>query len=160
MTMGRLISILPESHLFGLKAAIYRNIGGLDIDRSAHIYSTVRFFTYPISVGARTHIGPRCLFTGANGCLIEIGADCDIGPEVAFLTGTHQIGPSTRRAGSGLARPVRVGAGTWIGARSLILPGVNIGTGCIVAAGAVVTTDVPNNSLVAGVPGVVKRRLN
>lgn len=159
MNMGRLISLLPENHLFALKALLYNRIGGLNIDQTAMVYSSVRLFTYPIKIGARTHIGPRCLFTGANGCLIEIGSDCDIAPEVTFLTGTHEVGSMRRRAGPGLALPVRVGNGTWIGARSLILPGVVVGEGCIVAAGSVVTEDVPPHTLVAGVPAIVKKQL-
>ena len=160
MVMSRLLSLLPESRLFSFKAFLWRRLGRLDIDPSAHIYSTVRFCTYPISIGARTHVGARCLFTGASGCAISLGSDCDIAPEVAFLTGTHELGPHSRRAGREAAYPVRVGDGTWIGARSMILPGVVIGAGCIVAAGSVVTDDVPPNSLVAGVPAVVKKNLS
>ena len=69
------------------------------------LYSSVRRYTYPIKIGAQTHIGARCLFTGANGCLIEIGSDCDIAPEVVFLTGTHEVGSMRRRAEPGLALP-------------------------------------------------------
>jgi maltose O-acetyltransferase len=159
INMGRLISLLPESRFFALKALLYRRIGGLSIDRTAMLYSSVRLHTYPIKIGARTHIGPRCLFAGANGCLIDIGDDCDIAPEVAFLTGTHEIGPQKRRAGRGVGKAVRVGNGTWIGARSLVLPGVVVGAGSVIAAGSVVTRDVPANTLVAGVPADVKRSL-
>jgi hypothetical protein len=55
---------------------------------------------------------------------------------------------------------VRIGSGSWIGARAMILPGVTIGSRVMVAAGAVVTRDVPADSLVAGNPGRVVRKLN
>ena len=112
MTMGRLMSLLPESRLFRFKALVYKTVGGLDIDPTARIYSSVRFHTYPVSIGARTHVGARRLFTGANGCAISLGSDCDIAPEVAFLTGTHDLGTYVRRAGREMAYPVRVGNGT------------------------------------------------
>ena len=84
---------------------------------------------------------------------VEIGRDCDIAPEVMFECGSHVVGPSSRRAGPGIANSISIGDGVWIGARALILGGADIGRGCIVGAGAVV---VPGHyapdSLLAGVP--------
>jgi maltose O-acetyltransferase len=57
-------------------------------------------------------------------------------------------------------RPVTIGNGAWLGARCTILPGVNVGEGAIVAAGAVVTHDVPANTMVAGVPARAIRDLS
>jgi acetyltransferase-like isoleucine patch superfamily enzyme len=82
-----------------------------------------------------------------------------VGPGVYFITGTHRIGSHTQRAGPVIAAPIRVGDGVWIGARAILLPGVTVGAGAIVAAGAVVTRDVPADTLVAGVPAQVKRSL-
>ena len=70
------------------------------------------------------------------------------------------IQEGNRRAGEGTARPIEIGDGCWIGARSVILGGVRIGAGCVVAAGSVVTRDVPDNVLVAGVPACIKRQLD
>jgi maltose O-acetyltransferase len=91
--------------------------------------------------------------------LIVIGADCDIGPSVEFITGSHVIGASSRRAGIGTVKPIVINDGCWIGAGSRILGGVTIGSGAVVAAGSVVIRDVPENVLVAGVPAVVKKEL-
>jgi maltose O-acetyltransferase len=109
-----------------------------------------------LQIGRNTWIGPQCvLFSGAGGPIL-IGQDCDIGPGTMFVTGTHEIGTSARRAGRGYSVPLRVGDGCWIGARCTILGGAQIGDGCIVAAGALVRAGAyPSNSLIAGVPARV-----
>lgn len=157
--LGALIRLLPESRCYGLKVHLYNTVGGLEIHPTARVYSSVRFRTYPVRIGARTHVGPACVFDGAKGVVIDIGQDCDIAPEVSFFTGTHEIGSHGRRAGAGKGAPIIVGAGTWIGARATVLPGVTIGAGCIVAAGSVVTKSCEADTLLAGVPATVRRRL-
>ena len=72
--------------------------------------------------------------------------------ESAVVTGSHQLGDRRRRAGPPLPRPVRIGSGCWLGARVIVLPGVTIGPGCIIAAGAVVAQDCAADGLYAGVP--------
>ena len=91
---------------------------------------------------------------------VRIKDRCDVGPGVEFVTGGHEIGTTQRRAGKGTAEAIVIEAGCWIGAKALILGGVTIGMGSIVAAGAVVTENVPPNTLVAGVPARTKRELN
>ena len=90
---------------------------------------------------------------------IMIGANVSVGPGVTILTDKHRIGDGRRRAADGEVGPVSIGAGAWIGASATILPGVHIGEGAIVAAGAVVTQSVPANVLVAGVPAAPVRDL-
>jgi acetyltransferase-like isoleucine patch superfamily enzyme len=91
---------------------------------------------------------------------ITIGDGVSLGQQVMILTSTHdyQRWP-TRRAGALLERPVAIGDGCWLGARCLILPGVALGDGAVVAAGAVVTKDVPPHTLVAGIPARPLRQL-
>ncbi|WP_081357668.1 acyltransferase [Neomoorella thermoacetica] len=72
--------------------------------------------------------------------------------EVMICTSTHVIGEKNKRAGESKNLPVIIGDGCWIGTRAVILPGVKIGEGCIIAAGAVVTKDCESNGLYAGVP--------
>jgi acetyltransferase-like isoleucine patch superfamily enzyme len=76
---------------------------------------------------------------------------------VLLLTGGHVIGPPGRRAAELTCEPIVVGTGAWLGARVTVLPGVTIGDGAVVAAGAVVTRDVAPHTVVAGVPA---RHLN
>jgi len=125
--------------------------------------------TGPRSLHQRLSIGRECWIN--LGLLINLG-DCDkeyavviedrvaIGHEVMILTETHTIGSPSRRAGRVHALPVHIGAGSWLGARCTILPGVRVGPGAVVAAGAVVTRDVPANTLVAGVPARGLREYN
>lgn len=113
-----------------------------------------------LAIGADSWVGPYGVFFTHPGAPITIGARCDIAPEVSFITGTHEPGNVSRRAGVDTARPIRVGDGCWLGTRVTVLGGVTIGDGAIVAAGAVVTKDVPPNTLVGGVPARVIRFLD
>lgn len=107
--------------------------------------------------GARLHIrggdgyASRNLQIECRG-LIEIGASVAIGPDVIIRDNDgHPVTPPTGED----VQPVRIGNKVWIGARSLILKGVTVGDGAIIAAGSVVTKDVPARTLAAGVPARV-----
>ena len=112
-----------------------------------------------LRIGSNTWVSPGVIFYTHLDVSVIIGSNCDIGPAVEFIPGSHIIGNSLRRAGTGTAKPIIIGDGCWIGAKSIVLAGVNIGEGCVVAAGSVVTHDLPPNTLVAGVPARVKRQL-
>jgi maltose O-acetyltransferase len=109
-------------------------------------------------------IGRFCWFN--VGCTLDVHAplviedNVFIGQEVMILTHSHEIGPAGRRGGVLEAKPVRIGRGAWLGARSTILPGVTVGEGAIVAAGAVVNSDVPPQTAVGGVPARVLKSLD
>lgn len=98
-----------------------------------------------------------CIFDLAT--QITIGDRVDIGHEVLIITTTHEIGNQTRRATERITKPVVIENGVWLGARSTILPGITIGEGAIVAAGAVVTKDVEPNTIVGGIPATTIRQL-
>lgn len=83
---------------------------------------------------------------------VRIGAGSMLGPGVHIYCADHHRDPARRRAGIERALPVTVGRDVWVGGRAVILPGVSIGDGAIVAAGAVVSRDVPAGARVAGVP--------
>ncbi|MBK8988842.1 MAG: acyltransferase [Chloroflexi bacterium] len=116
------------------------------------------------NVYEKLHIGDSCLFNvGCHFDLaapITIGHNVGVGHQVLFLTGSHEIDDSKRRVGPLMTSPVVIHDGAWLGARCIILPGVTIGKGAVVAAGAVVTKDVPANTLVAGVPAQIIRELD
>ena len=74
------------------------------------------------------------------------------GPNVSIMAATHETEVQSRRDNVEYAKPVVIGDDCWIGGHTVILPGVTIGQGCTIAAGAVVTKDVPAQAIVGGVP--------
>lgn len=90
---------------------------------------------------------------------VHIGDYCMIGPGVLIATVNHPLTPAGRRKHLSLIKPVFIGNDVWIGGNATILPGVRIGNNCVIAAGAVVTRDVPDNTLVAGVPARAIRKI-
>ena len=104
-----------------------------------------------ITVGRRVFINSGCCFQDQGG--IEIGDNVLIGQQVVIATLNHDLQPEKRA--NMLPAPVKIGNDVWIGAHATILSGVTIGDGAVVAAGAVVTKDVPANTIVGGVPAKV-----
>ena len=109
-----------------------------------------------ITIGRAVFIGYGCMFTGHGA--IDISDQVMIASKVNLVTAGHPVEPDKRRAYI-TAEPITIGTNVWIGAAATILPGVTIGADAVVAAGAVVTRDVPPASLVAGVPATVIRHL-
>ena len=109
-----------------------------------------------ITVGRTVFIGPDCAFTGH--APIDIADEVMIAHKVNLVTAGHPVEPGRRREYI-TAAPISIGSNVWIGAAATVLPGVRIGEGSVVAAGAVVTRDVAPATLVAGVPARVVREL-
>lgn len=117
---------------------------------------SVVFWGMPSLVGppSRLSIGE---LSGFNyGCYFELEAPITIEPhvsvghEVMFLTRTHDPSDAARRGRRAEPKPIKVEAGCWLGSRCTILPGVTVGAGSVIGAQAVVRSDVPPNTLVAG----------
>ena len=109
-----------------------------------------------ITIGRSVFIHQGCMFMGHGA--IDISDQVMIGAKVNLVTAGHPLEPDKRRRFITSAA-IRVGTNVWIGATATILPGVDIGADAVVAAGAVVTHDVPQATLVAGVPAAVIRQL-
>ena len=152
-----MLFILPTSKCFAFKRLMLR-LAGVEIGQDVKVNGHTWFYGRGVvRIGDRTWIGPGCQFHSTSGTVIDIGADCDVAPQVIFVTGTHEFGPASRRAGTGYARDIQVGNGTWLGARCTVLGGIMVGSGSFVAAGGLVNMDIPQCSLSAGVPAKVKR---
>ena len=133
-----------------------RQITGSEIDE------TLRIFTpFHINYGKKTTFGRDCFvnfgctFLALGGITIE--DDVFIGPHCVLATEYHPENPETRH--SLLTKPIVVKRNAWLGANVTVLAGVTIGENAIVAAGSVVTKDVPNNIIVAGSPARVIREI-
>ncbi|OED30424.1 acetyltransferase [Methanosphaera sp. WGK6] len=90
---------------------------------------------------------------------VYIGNNVMIGPNTLITTVGHPLNPQGRRDHLAMAEPVTIGDDVWLGGNVTVLPGVTIGNNVVVGAGAVVTRDIPDNSLAVGVPAKVIREL-
>lgn len=122
---------------------------GFQIGR-ARIKSRVFFGSKDIRIGNDSFINVGVFFDGS--AQITLGERCSVGYEAMFSTSAHRIGPSFKRAGEDVSNGILIGDGVWIGARAVVLGGVEIGSGCVIAAGAVVNRDCSANGLYAGIP--------
>jgi acetyltransferase-like isoleucine patch superfamily enzyme len=109
-----------------------------------------------IRVGRRVFINQNCTFYDL--APISIGDDVMIGPNVSLITSGHPVAPSQRRAFL-VGRPIDIEPNVWIAAGATIVGGVAVGANSVVAAGSVVTRDVPPNTLVGGNPASVIRSI-
>ena len=161
LALGLLLAPLPDAAFPRLRASIHRLLG-IRIGRSTLIRGRLKL-TGPPGCTSRLTIGSTCFFTTPlhielNSDVV-IGNQVTIGHDVAIVTSAHHIGGPERRCGTQAPAPVRIGDGCWIGAHAILLPGVVLGNGSIVAAGAVVSRDVEPHTIVGGVPARLIRRL-
>lgn len=110
-----------------------------------------------ITVGDTFYANYDCVFLDA--APITIGNNVLVAPRVCFYTAGHPIAPSVRNTGLEFAAPITVEDDVWIGGNVTVLPGVTIGRGTIVAAGSVVTKDLPAGVIAAGNPCRVLRAI-
>lgn len=112
--------------------------------------------TFNCDNGQNIHVGEDFLsnynLTILDIAPVMIGSHVMIGPNVDIYTVNHPLTPSGRRGYLAQATPVTIGNDVWIGGKVAIMPGVTIGDNVVIASGAVVTKDVPANTLVGGVP--------
>ncbi len=153
---------LPHFAFNRLRTALYR-LGGLSIGARSLLLGSIEL-AGPGRLHERFIVGHDSQITTplyADVCApIKIGHHVYLGHHVVLITTDHAIGPEWQRCGGWRSAPITIEDGVWIGARATILPGVTVGRGSVVAAGAVVTRDVPPNTLVGGVPAKVLRQLD
>ena len=105
--------------------------------------------------GKNVFINACCHFQDHGG--VSLGDGCQIGHNVVFATLNHGLAPEDRQ--TTYPAPITLGKNVWVGSNSTILQGVTIGDNAVIAAGAVVTKDVPENTIVGGVPARIIRKI-
>jgi len=129
---------------------------GSSLDESTTVFTPFHTnFGRFIDIGKHVFINHACSFLDMGGITLE--DNVLLGPRVNLVTENHPLSPSERRGM--LCQPILIKRNAWIGAGATILPGVTIGENAVVAAGSVVTKDVPDNVVVAGVPAKIVKEI-
>ena len=152
----RAFNALPPEDMAGREALLHRILG--HCGDNVWIVPPVN-----INVGRYSSIGEGTYanmnLTMMDDCAINIGRRCLIGPNVLLCTTGHPIAPEHR--GDGMySFPINIGDNVWIGANTVVMPGVTIGENSVIGAGSVVTRDIPANVVAFGSPCHVYRPIN
>jgi putative colanic acid biosynthesis acetyltransferase WcaF len=133
----------------GLRMRAYAALGVRFDDRASTMIAlgTQMWAGAGLSIGPRTGIGQHCYVDARGG--VRIDADVSLSREACLLTAAHDLEDPAFGAPT---KPVHIEHHAWLGMRAMVLPGVRVGEGAVVAAGAVVTRDVEPYTVVAGVP--------
>jgi maltose O-acetyltransferase len=160
--MGVVSSVLPQHSFRRVRTRLLRALG-LRFGPKTAFAGPVKItgtgcIREMLSFGSWCHItGPLHIDIMAP---VRIGTGVYFGYEVMLLTADHEVAEPTQRCGRLVTGAIEIEDGAWIGSRAVILPGVRIGKGAVVAAGAIVTKDVEANTMVGGVPATVLRALD
>ena len=142
------ISIMPKK-----VRRMFLRISGIKIESSSRIMSDVFFDTNNVSIGKNSFVNRFCQFhDGGYNAQIVIGNEVMIAMNVNLCAISHDIGNANRRAGKSYIKKIEIEDGCWVGANVVILPGVTIAKGCVIAAGSVVNKNTEQNGLYVGVP--------
>jgi len=155
---NRLLSYLADLDLFILRLIgwfpfhtiriLFYKLDGVKIGKKAHLHMGIQFFDPSnIEIGEGTIIGQNAFLDGRD--KLKIGKHVDIASDVLIYNSEHDINSEDFRP---VHAPVEIGDYVFIGPRAIILPGVKIGRGAIIAAGAVVTKDIRDFEIAGGVP--------
>lgn len=111
-----------------------------------------------LELGDNVYFNANCVVLDC--AKVVIGDNTFIGPNCQFYTPIHPLDYKSRNAGIESAKPISIGKNCWLGGSVVILPGVNIADGCVIGAGAVVTKDIPENSLAVGNPAKIIKTIS
>jgi PREDICTED: hypothetical protein len=160
--LGKLLLLVP---IVKYKQLVYKFLGVNEVKDSS--YKCRYFIGNPRVIGQYNNIYLHNNAEIERNCFllakdrIEIGENTTLAYGVTILTGADPNGPLNKlsKLYPPIKAPVKIGKDCWIGANAVILPGVTIGDIVVVAAGSVVTKDIPSKVMIAGVPAVIKKNL-
>ena len=124
-----------------IETPFYANWGGSHIYMGSGVYAN---FNLTVTDDGNVYIGDKVMF----------------GPNVTIATANHPINPELRARGLQYNKDVHIGENVWIGANTVIVPGVRIGKNTVIGAGSVVTKDIPDNVVAVGNPCRVMREIS
>lgn len=139
-------NVVSRVPFYCIRHFAYR-VSGVRLGKGSSIKLGAYIEGQKIHIGQDSSVGRNCVLDGRD--TLTIGSHVSISPDVQFITGSHDVHCPSFRFKSA---PITIQDHVWIGTRSLVLPGVTIGRGAVIAAGAVVTRDVPEGTIFAGVP--------
>lgn len=153
-----LLNMLMPYTCIKFKSFVMKRIVGLKVGKDVTFVGGHTYFYSPnVSIGDSSWIGTDNRFYFPHypyekDAYLKIGSNVALGPNVTMCSGTHEYGPPERRAGKDVQKPIIIEDGVWICMNSVILGGVTVGKGSVVAANSVVGKDVAPNTLVGGSP--------
>ena len=132
------------------RAALYRRLG-IEVGERTVLTPNLSLWPGEVTIGQDCFINRHCVFDpGSASIVIEDGVTLGVG--VVLAANTHEIGPTEKRARGNKSSSIRIGRGSWLGARVVVLPGRTVARGCILGAGAVLTRDTSADGVYVGVP--------
>lgn len=139
--------IINKIPFYSVRHFYYRNILKIKIGKGSSVHLNTRVNRFNIVIAENSVINRKCYLDGRGGLII--GSNVSISPEVHLLTASHDL---NSRVFKYIEDSITIEDFVWIGTRAMILPGVVLGKGCVVAAGSVVTKNVAPYSIVGGIP--------
>lgn len=137
--------------------SLLSQITGSEIDERVAVFTPLHInYGKHIKIGKNVFINVDCVFLGLGGITIE--DNVLIAPKVSLLSEGHPLAPENRQ--SLVPGHIHIKKNAWIGAGATILPGVTVGEHSVVAAGAVVSKDVPDNTVVGGIPAKILKSIS
>jgi maltose O-acetyltransferase len=162
LLMSGCARLLPRHSLSRVRTLFYR-LGGLKVGRSSLFFGPIVIWGKGDAIGRFT-VGENCRINSPLYAELDadvrIGNHVSIGPCVTLITMNRDIGGPADRAGRDRPASISIEDGCWVGAGTIILPGVTLGRGSVVSAGSVVASAVLPNKLVGGVPARLIRSLS
>ena len=149
--LGLINTFFCGTRMFSIKRSLLNTCVDITVGEKTKVVGPIRLGNCSrVNIGAGCWIGMGMTVYGDGS--VTIGGNCDLAPDVAFITGSHDLGTCERRAGVGKLFSITVGNGCWLGAKCAITNSVSIGDAAVVGACALVNKSVEANTIVAGVP--------
>ena len=159
--MQLVIAMIPTMAGIRLRRVLYRT-AGVSVGHGTIVMGRIHL-TGEGDIARNLIIGRNCVLNEAVsfnlGEKVVIEDNASIGMQCLFLTVSHQSDNADYRGGALQKKPIRIGRGSWLGARVTVLPGVVVGRGAVLGAGSVVTKQIPPDVFAAGIPARIIKHL-